>query len=76
MNSHSPAPSSGHGRTESKTDVRSRGLPFMSERQTEAYLLARDAVRRIQRTSSLLGAVSQRAAGGIIRAQDNRPQSH
>ena len=26
---------------------------FMSERQTQAYLLARDTIRRIQRTSSM-----------------------
>jgi hypothetical protein len=48
----------------------------MSERQTEAYLLARDALRRIQRTSSLVSAVSQRAAGGSIWAhQGDRDQS-
>ena len=76
MNSHSPTPSSGHGRTSRKAAEGSGGLPCMSERQTEAYLLARDALRRIQRTSSLVSAVPQRAAGGSIRAQGDRHQSH
>ena len=75
MNSHSPTPSSGHGRTAHKAAKGSGGLPYMSERQTEAYLLARDAVRRIQRTSSLVSAVSQREAGGRIWAQGDRHQS-
>ena len=30
------------------------GLPSMSEQQTQAYLIARDALRRIRRTSSLV----------------------
>jgi hypothetical protein len=41
------------------------GLPSMSARQTQAYLLARDALRRIQRTSSLVPApVDQRYSSG------------
>jgi hypothetical protein len=32
---------------------RAAGKPFMSEKQIEAYLIARDALRRIQRTSSV-----------------------
>jgi len=39
-----------------RTMGRRRGLPSMSEKQTQAYLMARDALRRIQRTSSLLAA--------------------
>lgn len=30
-----------------------RNLPFMSERQTEAYLVARETLRRIERSSAL-----------------------
>lgn len=41
------------------------GMPSMSPRQTEAYLLARDTVRRIQRTASLIEAIPHRAAGGV-----------
>ena len=41
------------GRTRRTTRRRS-GLPSMSAKQTQAYLIARDALRRIQRTSSLL----------------------
>ena len=37
-----------------KTKKRRGGLPSMSEKQTQAYLVARDALRRIQRTSSLV----------------------
>lgn len=51
--------------------TRSRRTPYMSERQTQAYLLARDTVRRIQRTASLVGAMSQRPAGP--RPQGERP---
>ncbi len=76
MNSHSPTPSSGHGRTSHKAAKGPGGLPYMSERQTEAYLLARDALRRIQRTSSLVSAVSQRAVGGSTLPQGDRHQSH
>ena len=31
------------------------GLPSLTERQVEAYLLSRDTLRRIQRTSAFLG---------------------
>ena len=34
---------------------------YMSERQTQAYLMARDAIRRIQRTSSIVGSISKDA---------------
>jgi hypothetical protein len=47
----------------------------MSERQFQAYLLARDAVRRVQRTASLVGAISRRAAGDMSWIQGNRQQS-
>ncbi len=76
MNSHSPTPSSGRGRAARNTATRSGGIPYMSERQTQAYLLARDAVRRVQRTSSLVDAISQRAAGNFNWAQGARQQSH
>ncbi len=33
-----------------------RGWPYMSEKQIQAYLIARDVLRRIQRTSSLVAA--------------------
>ena len=59
MNSDSPAKRPG-------------AKPSMSERQIQAYLLARDAVRRVQRTSSLMGVISHH----FNRAQSNRSQSH
>lgn len=50
-------------------------LPYMSERQTQAYLMARDAIRRIQRTSSIfdpiLGDPAQR-----LRTANRRQNSH
>ena len=63
MNSHSPTPSAGRARTARSTAQRSGAMPYMSEQQTQAYLLARDTVRRVQRTSSLVGAMAHRAAG-------------
>ncbi|CAN5756604.1 hypothetical protein BH11PSE13_BH11PSE13_42120 [soil metagenome] len=76
MNSHSPTPSSGDGGISRKTGIRSGGLPYTSERQTKAYLLARDIVRRIQRTSPLISAASQKATGGSTWAQGDRHQRH
>jgi hypothetical protein len=48
----------------------------MSTRQIEAYLLARDAVRRIQRTASLIDAVSHRATASANGSQRDRHASH
>jgi len=48
----------------------------MSERQTQAYLQARDAVRRVQRISALVGAISRRAADNFDWTQDDRQRSH
>jgi hypothetical protein len=39
-----------------------QGRRSMTDRQLEAYLLSRDALRRIQRTSVLLGNVPADAA--------------
>jgi hypothetical protein len=44
------------------------GIPYMSERQLDAYLLARDTVRRIQRVSPLMAALPidrAKSASGI-----------
>lgn len=76
MDTYSPTPSSGHGRTSRHAAKVSGGLPSMSQRQTEAYLLARDTLRRIQRASSMVSAVSQRAAGRNMWAHGDRQQSH
>jgi hypothetical protein len=43
---------SGNGGRIRKTMSRGAGKPFVSAQQIEAYLIARDALRRIQRTSS------------------------
>ena len=57
MNSRFAAsPSENAAPTTSRTRRRRGSLGSMSEKQTQAYLLARDALRRIQRTSSLLAA--------------------
>jgi hypothetical protein len=45
----------------------------MSETQTQAYLMARDALRRIQRTSSLL-AIS-RPSSAALRGRSEAPKS-
>jgi len=76
MNSCCSTPSSGHRPTARKVATRTGGLLYMSERQIEAYLLAREAVRRIQRTSSLLSAASQRAPGSGSCAPGDRRHKH
>ncbi len=76
MNSHSPTPSTGSSPLPRDPARRPGGLRYASQRQTEAYLLARDAVRRIQRTSSLISAVAQPAAGGSSWPQDERQRGH
>ena len=42
----------------------SGAMPYLSERQMQAYLVARDAIRRIQRTSSIFNAIEKDAARG------------
>ncbi len=53
MRSHSPTPAAGTGRAGRDPLARSGGMPSMSLREIEAYLLARDAMRRIRRTAGL-----------------------
>lgn len=50
-------------------------LPYMSERQIQAYLTARDAIRRIQRTSSIVTSFSQDSAQRL-KAANRRQNSH
>lgn len=40
------------------------GLPSMSEKQTQAYLIARDALRRLGRTCSLVLPMVEKGSGG------------
>ncbi len=61
MNSHSMTPSSGD-RIARKAVTRDGMLAIMSERQTQAYLMARDVVRRVQRAAPLFDAISRRGA--------------
>lgn len=63
MNSHSPSPSSGRSRAARGADARSGTLRYMSPLQADAYLMARDAVRRVQRSSALLDAGLRLPAG-------------
>ena len=76
MNSPSLTPSSGRGRAAPSTANRPGAIPYMSERQTQAYLLARDVVRRVQRNSWIAAAVSHRAAGNSNGVQGERQRSH
>lgn len=50
-------------------------LPYMSERQTQAYLMARDAIRRVQRTSSIVEPILEDTAQRL-RAANRRQNSH
>ena len=76
MNSHSPAPSSGRSLTGLTAATRSSATAYMSERQTQAYLLSRDTVRRIRRTSSLVEATLRGAAESLEQPRDGWHQSH
>ena len=40
------------------------GLPSMSEKQTQAYLIARDTLRRLGRTCSLVLPTVEKGSGG------------
>ena len=61
MNTQSLPPSSARGLQAGRPAARPPKYLYMSEGQTRAYLLARDAVRRVQRTSTLVGALSRDA---------------
>ena len=50
-------------------------VQYMSERQTQAYLMARDAIRRIQRASPIVEAIAKDKAC-LPRASQGRPDSH
>lgn len=67
MDSPSQASNPGRRYTSRKTVPRAGGPLYASEQAIEAYLQARDAVRRIQRISALVGAASQRAPGSAWR---------
>ena len=54
MSSRSGASLSGNAKWNHGPGKRRAGRPSMSESQTQAYLLARDVLRRIRRTSSLM----------------------
>jgi hypothetical protein len=62
MSSRLSASLSGTAGQTRRTMRRHSGLPFMSEQQAQAYLIARDALRRIRRTSSLVLSPQDRAA--------------
>jgi hypothetical protein len=47
-------------------------MPYLSERQTQAYLLARDTIRRIQRSASFFDAPSNETAPVQSNAQGQR----
>ncbi len=46
------------------------GVPPMTERQLDAYLVAREAIRRIQRTSNLVFPACATRFGGLRASGD------
>lgn len=61
--------------SEGRTRTASRGgagKPFMSPKQIEAYLVARDALRRIQRAASAPPSGKAFAFGSGTRGNDRR----
>lgn len=61
--------STGKSRKTPRTD---RGKSIMSETQIQAYLFARDTLRRIQRTSALLVPLGRRTMNGMRRRLTGR----
>lgn len=57
MKSHVHTRATGSGSSNGRGAATS-ALPYMSERQTQAYLMARDTIRRIQRTSPIIDSIS------------------
>lgn len=76
MNLHSTTPSSGKNPAARNTPTRSGAAASISNRQLQAYLLARDTVRRMRRTASLIAAISQRPTGNINGTQGDCQPSH
>ena len=72
-----PPPSGRGGRNNVGNAEASTGpaVPYMTERQTQAYLLARDTIRRIQRAASNFGATPGDAHHQSS-AADGRNNSH
>jgi len=54
MNSRSSSHSLGRPRTARRAETRAGVWRYMSQAQTEAYLLARDTVRRVQRMATFM----------------------
>jgi hypothetical protein len=71
MKSHRQSRGSGGGGRRAVTGA----LQCMSDRQTQAYLMARDAIRRIQRTSSIVDLILNDAAQRL-RAASRSQNSH
>lgn len=76
MNLHSTTPSSGKNSAARSTALRSGAAAYMTDRQLQAYLLARETVRRMQRAASVIGATWQHPAGSLKAAQGDGPQCH
>lgn len=76
MNMHSTTPSSGRNLAAGSAPNQSGAPAYMSERQLQAYLLARDTVRRVQRTASLMAAIPRCATGNRNRAQHGSRPRH
>ena len=65
---------SGNVGSAARTLRRREGLPWMNVRQTEAYLIARDALRRIQRISPLVAPTLEARAKSVGRLEAPRPR--
>ncbi|WP_157422168.1 hypothetical protein [Acidovorax sp. Root219] len=73
MNSHSPSPSSGRARAARGAGRRSgSSMRYLSQLQTDAYLLAREALRRVQRTSAPVEAGLQSPPAGAGAPSERR----
>ena len=73
MDSHFQKHSSGSGSGSRR--ALNGTMPYLSERQTQAYLMARDTIRRIQRTASIVDSIANDAADKL-RSANRRLDSH
>ena len=71
LHRHAHASVGGNDRRNSITGA----MPSMSERQMQAYLMARDAIRRVQRTSPIFDVIGKDIKQGQ-RATDRHRDCH
>lgn len=76
MSNHSSTSSAGSGRISHHATTRSSAPRYMSERQLESYLLARETLRRVQQTARVADVMHQRTPTSSRSAHRDRFHPH